>query len=344
MASYSDIARMTGLSFGTISNVISNKGHVKEANREKVLQAMKELNYRVDFQARSLASDRTHMIGLVVSDLNNVSQAQIMMPLISFAKKNHCRVIVSTCNNSDQEKRACEEFLSSKVDGLFVFLEHVENREYFKKLEETEKTPIIFLSRYLDDCGLPHVAVDNIYAGKCMVDYVYKMGHRSVTYLGNMGRGILSPFRDRREGVRSECERLGMGFRLLTFEGEESDIALGYRMGEELIRKGNLPKLVIPRNDSISIGFYNACLRHGLSVPEDVSIMSFGNFYEERITPRRLSTFDRCFGRMVEASVDLYTKIFNARRNGEDESGIEKAIFIKGKLIEGETVKKVNPG
>ena len=118
MASYKDLVKLTGLSLGTISNVVQGKGNVKPENKEKVLKAMEDLGYRVDYQARSLASDRTNLIGLVVSDIENVAETKFMMPMETFAEKNNCRIITATSrNDSEREKRNCESMLSSKVDG-----------------------------------------------------------------------------------------------------------------------------------------------------------------------------------------------------------------------------------
>ena len=339
MASYKDIVKMTGLSLGTVSNVVQGKGSVKPENREKVVNAMKELGYRVDYQARSLASDKTDLIGLIVSDIENVAETKFMMPMETFAEKNHCRIITATSrNDSEREKRNCEYMLSSKVDGLFIFFESLANEEYFRMLARTEKTPIIFLARYLEGCDLPYVGVDNFYAAKCMVDFVYSRGHRSITYLDIIEGAMLSPNRDRRNSVEAECKARGMEFRLLEYPDKRDDITVGYDAAEELILSGKLPKMVFPRDDSFAVGFYNACLRHGIHVPEDVSIMGFGDFYSARITPKRISTFDRKFDQVIETATQLYLKIRRARRNGEDESELKKKIFVKGSIIEGETV------
>ncbi|MCI9306376.1 MAG: LacI family transcriptional regulator [Lachnospiraceae bacterium] len=343
MASYKDLVKLTGLSLGTISNVVQGKGNVKPENKEKVLKAMEDLGYRVDYQARSLASDRTNLIGLVVSDIENVAETKFMMPMETFAEKNNCRIITATSrNDSEREKRNCESMLSSKVDGLFIFFESLANEAYFRMLAKTEKTPIIFLARYLEGCDLPYVGVDNFFAAKCMVDFVYNRGHRNITYLDIIEGAMLSPNRDRRNSVEAECKARGMGFQLFEYPTQNDDVAVGYDAAESLIRAGKLPKMVFPRDDSFAVGFYNACIKHGVRVPEDVSIMGFGDFYSSRMTPKRISTFDRKFDQVIEAATELYLKIRAARRNGEDESNLKKKVFIKGCVIEGETVAIVD--
>lgn len=339
MASYKDLVNMTGLSLGTVSNVIQGKSNVKQENREKVLKAMKELGYRVDYQARSLASSRTNLIGLIVSNIENVAETKFMMPMETFAEKNNCRIIAATSrNNSERERRNCESMLSSKVDGLFIFFESLANEEYFRNLAKTEKTPIIFLARYLDGCDLPYVGVDNYYAAKCMVDFVYDRGHRSITYLDIAEETMLSPNRSRRNGVEEWCRKKGMKFQLLEYSTQNDDVSVGYDAAEGLIQRGELPRLVFPRDDSFAVGFYNACMKHGVRVPEDVSIMGFGAFYSKRITPKRISTFDRKFDKAIEAATELYLQIREARDKGEDEKKLNRKIFIKGEVIEGETV------
>ena len=119
--------------------------------------------------------------------------------------------------------------LSSKVDGLFIFFGSLENEAYFRKLEKTEKTPIVFLARYLDNCSIPYVAVDNRYAAKCMVEYVYAKGHRKLTYIDTSGGAMLSPMRDRRKGVEAECEKIGIEYQVYKFQAQKDDIEAGYK-------------------------------------------------------------------------------------------------------------------
>lgn len=343
MPSYKDLVKATGLSLGTISNVIQNKGNVRPENRKMVLNAIRELGYRVDYQARSLASDRTNLIGLIISNVENVAETQFMMPMETFAEKNHCRIITATSrNDSEREKMNCESMLSSKVDGLFIFFESLANEAYFRKLAETERTPIILLARYMDDCSFPCAGVDNLYAAKCMVEFVYGRGHRSITYLDIQEESMLSPNRDRRKGVEAECRARGMDFELKKYPSQNDDIAVGYDAAEEMILAGTLPKLVFPRDDSFAVGFYMACVKHGVRVPEDVSILGFGDFYSTRITPKRLSTYDRKLDRVIEVATNLFLQICAARRNGEDDSDLKcKKIFIKGSIVEGETVARL---
>lgn len=342
MASYNDIAKLTGLSLGTISNVMQGKKNVKESSRQKVEQAIEQLGYRVNYQARSLASERGNLIGLVVSTTENIAESSILLPMENFAENHGSRVIWATSrNDKERERKNCEAMLSSKVDCLFVFLQSLENEAYFRHLAETEKTPIILLARYIDGIDMPYAAVDNWYAAQQMVEYVYRKGHRALTYLDIAEESMLSPNRDRRKGVIRECEQMGIACDVIRFPVGKSDIEVGYQAAERMIQSGTLPKLVFPRDDSFAVGFYSACMRYQVRVPEDVSIMSFGRFYSDYITPKPLSTFDRKFDRVIDTATSLFLEIAGAEKNGADGSAIRKKIFVKGSLVEGETVAEV---
>lgn len=340
LSSYKDIVKLTGLSLGTVSNVIQGKGNVKEKNKEKVYAAMRQLGYRIDYQARGLATNKTSLIGLIVSNIENIAETKMLMPMETFAENHKCRIITATSrNDSDRERRNCEAMLSSKVDGLFIFFESLENEEYFRNLAETEKIPIIFLARYLDNCKLPYVAVDNQYAAKSMVDFVYERGHREITYLDIAEESMLSPNRDRRLGVELECKKRGIVYKKREYKRLENDMEVGYHAAEKMILSKSMPSLVFPRDDSFAIGFYNACIRYGIRIPEDVSIMSFGNFYPKEVTPKRLTTYDRRFDKVIHEATLMYLKIREARDNGLEEDKIKKKLFVKGNIIVGETIK-----
>lgn len=339
LASYNDIARITGLSLGTISNVIQGKKSVKDSSREKVEEAVRQLGYRINYQARSLAAERGNLIGLVVSTTENIAESSILFPMENFAEKHGSRVIWATSrNNKERERTNCEAMLSSKVDCLFVFLQSLENEAYFRHLAETEKTPVILLARYIDGINMPYAAVDNWYAAQKMVEYIYKMGHRELTYLDIAEESMLSPNRDRRKGVIRECEKMGINCKVIRYPVGKNDCEVGYQAAEEMIKDGTLPSLVFPRDDSFAVGFYSACMRYQIRIPEDVSIMSFGKFYSDYMTPKRLSTFDRKFDKVIETAANLFLQISEAEREGGDGEEIQKKIFIKGCLVEGETV------
>jgi len=342
VASYKDLVEMTGLSLGTISNVLQGKENVKEKNKEKVYEAMKVLGYRVDYQARSLASNKTNLIGLIVSNIENIAETQILTPMESFAESHNSRIIMATSrNDSGRERKNCESLLSSKVDGLFIFFESLENEAYFRKLAETEEIPIIFLARYLDKCDLPYAAVDNHYAAKCMVEFVRARGHKSITYLDIAEDSMLSPNRERSKGVERECEKNGMGFKKIEYQSLKDDIRVGYLAAENMILNHEMPQLVFPRDDSFAVGFYNACTRYGIRVPEDVSIMGFGNFYSDQITPKKLSTYERNFGKVIQCATEIYLNIQKNKQTGGKNYEIEKK-FVRGSIVEGETVLDLN--
>ena len=159
---------------------------------------MKELGYRVDYQARSLASDKTDLIGLIVSDIENVAETKFMMPMETFAEKNNCRIITATSrNDSEREKRNCESMLSSKVDGCLFSL----NPWQTKRISECwpgQKRRRSFSWRVTWKAVICLMwASTTFYAAKCMVDFVYGRGHRSITYLDIIEGAMLSPNRDR---------------------------------------------------------------------------------------------------------------------------------------------------
>lgn len=343
MASYKDISNITGLSLGTISNVLQGKSSVKPANREKVFSAMEKLGYRINSQARALASGRHNLYGLIVSDLNKIPEESFFMPLEKYAEADDSLVVLATSENDPfREKNNCERLLSSKVKVVFIYFNFLENKEYFQKLSETEATPIIFLGRYLEHAKFPYVAVDNEYAAYQMVDYVYLKGHRELLYLEIEESAMLSANKERREGVKKRCNELGMNFSSISLPMGKNDAYVGFAIGEKLILSKSLPKLVFPRDDDMAVGFYSACIQYGVKVPSDVSIMSFGKIYPDNITPKVLSTFDRQLDKLMFKAINLFEKIVEANRIGFDLDDQSKKIYVKGKLVKGETVADLN--
>ena len=144
-----------------------------------------------------------------------------------------------------------------------------------------------------------------------MVDYVHSWA--SLNSVHNASGAMLSANRDRREGVRDICNQKAMDFSLITLDAGTNDFELGYEIGRKFIVEGKLPPLVFPRDDSMAVGFYSACSRYGVRVPEDVSIMSFGKFYPDALTPKKLSTFDRRVDLIIDEAVKLSRSIIKMK-------------------------------
>ena len=337
MASYKQIAKLTGLSFGTISNVINGKGTVKEENVEKVKFAIEKLEYRPNYQAKALASDKTGLLGVIVPSINDVRETEIFSYMEEFARSRGYRIMLSTSQNSAREEiNQCENMLSSQVDCLFIMPYSSENRGYFKRLSEQMKDRIIFINRYLEDVDIPFTVVDNDYAAEEIIRHVYEQGHRSVTFLDLKDREI-SSIRDRRRGIIKWSARMGVECNMVdAVSTSEDEVAIGYRYAEEAIRNSNLPQLILARDDAMAIGIYSACIHHKVRVPEDVSIVGFGKYYSDYITPKKLTTFNRDFKSLLKQATDMFLAI----TNGEAEK-IERKIFIKGYMEKRDTVSKI---
>lgn len=343
VASYKDISELTGLSVGTISNVLRNKSNVKESNKEKVMEAIAKLDYRINLQASSLASSESGLLGLVISSSNNVAESTILQRMETFAEQQGSRLLWATSRDDrEREVKNCETILSSKVDCLFVFLQSLENEEYFRHLDKTEKTPIIFLARHLDHCLLPFAAVDNYFAADKMADYIYEKGHREVVYLDVENNSMISPTRDRREGFLKRCDTLGIKCDVVYGSSKVDEYHVGYNYAEQMHKLGVMPKLVVMRDDILAVGFYSACTKYGIKVPEDVSILGFGKFYSDYITPKKLSTFDRDFNKVIENATGIYLEMKSDYVNMKTSGEIETHRFVKGELVEGETVLDIN--
>ncbi len=111
---------------------------------------------------------------------------------------------------------------------------------------------------------------------------------------------------------------------------------IGYQYAEQAIRNQELPKVILARDDAMAIGVYSACMQYQVSVPETVSIVGFGKYYSDYMTPKKLTTFNRDFKSLLKQATDMFLAI----TNGETEH-IQRKIFIKGYMENGATVQKV---
>ncbi len=288
-----DIARDLNVSVVTVSKVLRNHTDIGEATRERVLQRMKEVNYRPNLAARTLVTGRTYMVGLVVPGLMHPFFAEIAKAFSrEIRPKGYSLVIASSEEDPALERQEIELLLSRQVDALIVASAQ-SSPDAFLDID-SHKIPFVLIDRKLPGLQANYVGTDDEQAGFLATEHLIRSGYRRIAHI----RGPeLSPGVGRYKGY---CKALEQNSLPLLTEYVISETAIddcgdvsGFEAMQELLTRDPHPDAVFCFNDPTAFGAMKAILSAGLSIPRNIALIGVGNSHHSDLLRVPLSTVDQ---------------------------------------------------
>jgi LacI family transcriptional regulator len=287
-----DIATDLNLSKMTISKVLRGQTDVSAATKARVLQRMKELNYRPNISARSLRTGNTFSIGLVIPSLSDPFFAEVARGLVQTVRASGYGVLISTAEEDPEiERREIELQLSRQVDALVVASVQ-DSAEFFAALG-AQRAPLILVGRKLPSLTTNFVGLRDDEVGYVAAAHLIETGCQKVAYL----RGPRTAAADRSwSGYRAALSELKVPFRPeLVVEWGEADrnpYLRGFDAMCRLMAGRARPDGVMCYSDSLAMGVIDSALEKKLRVPQDVSVVGCGNVAALRETRVPLTSID----------------------------------------------------
>jgi LacI family transcriptional regulator len=315
MSSIKEVAREAGVSTATVSHVINNTRYVSDAVRARVLKAIEQCRYYPNAHARSLASGRSRIIGLVISDIVNPFFPELVKAIEAAAFERGYDVVLSNTNyDTERTSHYVQRFIERKVAGVAVMTSEMD-KKLVDELAQRE-VPVVFL-----DVGEPGLHMNNL-----RVDYdegieqailhLVALGHRRIAFIG--GNTNLRSSRRRLEAFRKTMRQLFPDAPEMIFYGNFK-IEGGQRAASEILAtpRANLPTAVICANDLTAIGAISEFEAAGLSVPRDISIVGFDNIAFAALTKPALTTVNLPLNELGRRAIEvLIRSVEDAEQQG----------------------------
>ncbi|MCA1185118.1 MULTISPECIES: LacI family DNA-binding transcriptional regulator [unclassified Saccharopolyspora] len=263
-----DVARFAGVSQATVSRALRGDPRVSVATRERVRHAADALNYVPSAAGRSLSTHTTRRIGVLVSDLANPFYPYLVGPLHDELEQRGYRMMLLT-ERSD-EALAAEQLLDHSIDG--AVLTTATSGSGLPDALRRKQVPFVFLNRVGGRDG-DSAVVDNELGGRLVADELAALGHTRVALLG--GVTATSTGREREQGFVAGLADAGIALPASRIRRGPYDFDTGYHGLPELLAADPDLTAVFCGNDVVAIGAYNAALRAGLRIPEDLTLIGF---------------------------------------------------------------------
>jgi LacI family transcriptional regulator len=298
------VANAAGVSVSTVSNVISGRHQqMSPETLERVRAAMTELNYEPNPVARSLVTRRTATVGLVMSDVRNP-----LYPPVTVGAEAACRdagygLLLATAADPERELRAVELMYAKRVDALVVFsIAFVDPDNHRLEALGRNGLPIVPINRWLaDDSRLSVVWFDHEGGAYQATQHLIDLGHRRIVHVTGPGDRLTAIYR--RRGFERAMHDAGLPVAPDAIVEGDFTFATGERLVPALLERE--PTAIFAGGDALAMGILRGIRLHGRRVPEDISLIAFGNPDFVRYTTPAMTTIDLPVSEAGQTAVEL---------------------------------------
>jgi LacI family transcriptional regulator len=267
-----DVAEHANVSKATVSHVINNTRFVADETRSRVMQVITDLGYQPSMVARSLTTNRTGTIGIIVSDVANNFFGDVLKGIEDIFRPYSISLMV--CNTDEileREDHYIDLLLGQRVDGIIAAATS-QKWDVLGKAESLH-TPLVVVDRAYEGLAGPYVGVKNAEGARMGVRHLIEAGYRSIGILAGFQR--LSTMRERLSGFRQGLDENGIALPEAWCIPSPLSIEAGREAALKLLRLPDRPRAIFINNNLLSLGTLQAVQELGLSCPQDVALIGF---------------------------------------------------------------------
>jgi DNA-binding LacI/PurR family transcriptional regulator len=272
-----DIARIAGVSPGTVSRAINNSPLVNPETRQKVIQVVRALNYVPNRMAQRLATGKTLSLAVIVPFFTSPSVIERLKGVVSTLARSRYDLIIH--NIEDPEQRAdCFRTIprQDRVDGVLVISISPTDEEV--PLLAEASVPVVLIDAHHPALTTLHqITVDDVAGGKAVTEYLIGLGHTRIGFIGDPAD---NPFnftssRDRARGYRQALEAAGIPYRPEYYAEGPHGRQAARESARRMLTLPERPTAIFAASDVQAVGVLEAARELGLRVPQDLSIVGY---------------------------------------------------------------------
>jgi LacI family transcriptional regulator len=281
-----DIAEQAGVSTATVSHVINNTRFVTEPTRQRVLKAIENCNYYPNAHARSLASGRSHTVGLLVSDISNPFFPELVQSIEVAASERGYDIILASSNyDASRTSHYVRRMVGRRVAGVLLMTSEID-QALIDELIALE-VPAVFYNLAPTLVPISNVIVDCEIGIDQALSHLVSLGHRRIAHLA--GPHAARAGSQRLAAFMHRIAEYLPDWRPSIHEGDFK-VEGGRRAASEMLSGDTLPSAVIAANDMMALGLVKEFRSAGLSIPRDISIVGFDDIAFAALSDPPLTT------------------------------------------------------
>jgi LacI family transcriptional regulator len=284
MANIYDVAKRARVSVATVSAVVNGSTYVSPPLQARVRSAIDQLGYRPNLLARSLARQKSHMIGMIVPDIANPFWPEVVRGVEDQAHRAGYTIFLSNSDDdADKEVLYLNLFLANRVDGILMTKAPGRNDPAILAQIRAAKIPVVLMARDGRALSFDNVVLDDRDAAYEAVSHLLRIGHQKIAIIN--GSASVSTSQKRLAGYKQALKDAGRPVTPALIHHGNFRVESGYRSGVDLLKQK--PDAVFITNYLMAVGFMRALRQYQYRCPEDVAIVTCDDHpWLDSFTPR----------------------------------------------------------
>jgi len=335
MATIREVAKKAGVSITTVSRILNNDDsfNVSKITKEKVLEAVKQLNYERKKNKNKISQSNISIIKCFDKKIENEDPyfVSLKINLENMLKKIFSKVKILNLDEIERLIKYNEISTFSFADAI-IFIGEIskEKLKFFKELNKN----IICVDMYDTDNITDYVKFDTRNSVEMVLDYIFKLNHKKIGLLVGRNKVVKNLVDFREKYFKEIMIRNGL-YREEYLEVGDFSMESGYIMMKEILKLEDRPTAVFCGNDSIAMGAYKAIRENKLKIPEDISIIGFNDLKLSQYFIPPLTTIKIDTKLIAQETVNSLVELLEGKRN------YHKKVFLPIELIERQSCQKI---
>ena len=325
-----DVAKLAGVSQSTVSRVFSPNANVSAEKRERILEAARQLGYKPNALARSLITQSTNLIGIVVADVSSLFYANFLSALANRLRELRKQVILFNVGLDQTADEVLPTLLEYRVDALIIAATTL-SADMAAECAQYG-TPVILFNRAVKLDQVSSIGVDNLAGGQQIADLFLQNDLQRFAYIAGIENTQTNRYRE--QGFMSRLIENGVDENDILREQGDYSYESGFAAARRLLEREDRPDAIFCASDPMAFGAIDAARSLGLDVPTDVSIAGFDNVPQAEWGSYQLTTIAQPIDALLDSTLAVLSQ-----RLSENNSFEPKIEHFPGELLVRKSVK-----
>jgi len=308
-----DVAKLAAVSTATVSRALATPERVSPQARARVLEAIAKTGYVPNPAARSLRSQKTYMVLVVLPDLANTFFSRILRGIEETLFEAGYGMIIGDLDGSPEKEAHFAAFTAAgRVDGAILLNGHLFGQSRDGKGEAARiNIPLVALCEAIPGADIPQIEIDNRAAASRMARHLASIGHRRIAYVSGPADNILE--RERFLGYQDGLKAAGLPFDPALVLPGDFTIESGIAAGHDLLARAERPTAAFCTSDEMAIGLMRTLLSAGVRVPQDMSVAGFDDIEFAAVAEPALTTIRQPRRELGQAAASILIDLLQGR-------------------------------
>ena len=328
-----DVARRAGVTTATVSYALSGKRPISEATKQRVMEAIAELDYVPDLNARGLSMRDSKLIGVVVPQtepgerlmFQNSFYSEVLGSIEYYARQQGYHILISATDANESYLTLAKQ---RNLDGIIVIGMYPD--AFYQQMKKTQ-IPIVLIDSYCNDHYYHNIRIDDAYGSYLATRYMLECGHTRIAFFAGQMKenGVM---KKRLLGYRQALEEFQVPYeREYVFEGQ-IDYASGIALADRLMDQGLPATGVVAAADILAIGAAKGFFERGKRVPEDYSLIGFDDVEIAQYLTPGLTTIRQQISLKGQKAVELLLKHIEDPTLPKQEEILPLQLVVRGSV------------